>query len=95
MESQTVIKLAKKIAALLKNESYQDSVKALQMAKIMMPTTAERRKLQKAKEAEAEDSTEGSLVPADEEIMKFSKAMGRPNSETIQPSEVEMPEELE
>ena len=86
MESQTV-KLAKKIAVLLKNEDYREATKALQMAKILLPTAADRRKLQKAKEKQEEESMEGSLVPADEDIMKFSKAMSN-----VEPSEAVAPE---
>jgi hypothetical protein len=89
------IKLAKKIFTILKDEEYDDATSALKMAKIMLPTPAVRRKLKKAAEQEAEESTEGSLVPADEDIMKFSKAMGRAAQDVTQPEEVEMPTELE
>ena len=94
MESKA-IKLAKKIFTILKDEEYDDATSALKMAKIMLPTPAVRRKLKKAAEEEAEESTEGSLVPADVELMKFSKAMGRTMPAAREAEEIEQPSELE
>ena len=69
-------KLARKIVILLKGADYQESVKALQIAKILLPTPAQRRAQQKKREAAEEIvSNEGDLTPADEDLMKFSKAM--------------------
>jgi hypothetical protein len=76
MESKSV-KLAKKIVTLLHNEDYQEAMSALKIVKILLPTPADRRKEQKQKEDQEDQSTAGSLVPADEELMSFSKAMGR------------------
>ena len=94
MESKA-IKLAKKIFTILKDEEYDDATSALKMAKIMLPTPAVRRKLKKAAEQEAEESTEGSLVPADVELMQFSKAMGRATPVASEPAEAVSDEELE
>jgi hypothetical protein len=76
VESKAV-KLAKKIFTILKDEEYEDSVSALKITKIMLPTPAARRKIKKQEEIEQEEDTTGSLVPADEDLMRFSKAMGR------------------
>ena len=94
MESKA-IKLAKKIFTILKDEEYDDATSALKMAKIMLPTPAVRRKLQRAAEQEEEESTEGSLVPADVELMQFSKAMGRTMPAAREAEEIEQPSELE
>ena len=76
MESKEV-RLAKKIVTLLKDEEYSDAVKALKLAKILLPTPAERKRVEKKKEeAEEKEADKGSLVPADEELLKFSRAMG-------------------
>ena len=81
MESKA-IKLAKKIATILQNEEYDDAVSALKIAKIMLPSPSAQRKKQKKKEeadlkTELEEATAGSLEPADAQLMRFSKAMGR------------------
>ena len=81
MESKA-IKLAKKIATILNNEEYDDAVSALKIAKIMLPSPSAQRKSQKKKDnadakAEEQEANAGSLVPADEQLMRFSKAMGR------------------
>jgi hypothetical protein len=81
MESKA-IKLAKKIATILNNEEYDDAVSALKIAKIMLPSPSVERKKQKKKEAaelaaEMNAATAGDLVPADQELMRFSKAMGQ------------------
>lgn len=76
MESKEV-RLAKKIVTLLKDEEYSDAVKALKLAKILLPTPAERKRVEKKKEeADEKEADKGSLVPADEELMRFSKVMG-------------------
>lgn len=76
MESRAV-KLAKKIFLILKDEEYEDSVSALKIAKIMVPTPAARRKASKAQQQKQDEvATEGMLVPADEDLLRFSKAMG-------------------
>ena len=71
------IGLSKKIVALLANADYQEAKTALKMAAILLPTPAARRKVQKDQETAQENDTTGSLVPADEDLMRFSKAMGR------------------
>jgi predicted transcriptional regulator len=81
MESKA-IKLAKKIATILNDEEYDDAVSALKIAKIMLPSPSVERKKQKKKEAaelaaEMKAATAGELVPADEQLMRFSKAMGQ------------------
>ena len=65
-------RLGKKIAALLKNEGYDDSLSALKIAKILLPTPTQRKSQKKVEE----ESTTGDMVPADEQLMRFSKAMG-------------------
>ena len=81
MESKA-IKLAKKIATILNDEEYDDAVSALKIAKIMLPSPSAQRKSQKKKDnadakAEEQEANAGSLVPADEQLMRFSKAMER------------------
>lgn len=93
MESKP-LKLAKKIALILKDEDVSDAVNALKIAKLMLPPAAVQRSNQKKKREAAEEKAEsaGSLVPADEELMRFSKAMGQ--SAPV-PAEVEEPPELQ
>ena len=42
----------------------------------MLPTAASQKEIKQKKEIREE--TAGSLVPADEELMRFAKAMGQP-----------------
>lgn len=72
------IKLAQKIVGILRDEEPQDSVRALQIAKILLPSAADRRKIeQKREEEDDRELAEGDLEPADEMLMKYSKVMGR------------------
>ena len=88
MESKA-IKLAKKIATILNGEEYDDAVSALKIAKIMLPSPSAQRKSQKKKDnadatVEEQEANAGSLVPADEQLMRFSKAMGRIPSAAVE-----------
>lgn len=97
MESKA-IKLAKKIATILKNADYDDAQNALKIAKIMLPTPSAQRKKEQEKDKEQERSDQqeesaGSLEPADQYLMKVSKAMGR-SIPAVQP-ETEIDDESE
>ena len=71
------IRLSKRIVTLLKDEDYHEACDALKMAKILLPTPAARRRIEQKQEEAQEADTTGNLVPADEDLMRFSKAMGR------------------
>lgn len=61
--------------AILSGQDSRDSLKALQIAKILLPAASSKRKDEREQE-EFEREDAGALVPADEELLKFSKAMG-------------------
>ena len=70
MESKE-LRLAKRIVNILKKEDYRDAMRALKLVGLLLPQP------RKGKKEDAEvDPTKGDLIPADEELMKFSKVMG-------------------
>ena len=73
---------------IFRDEDFDDCVNALKIARIMLPTPSARKK-QKQEEAEAEEqeANEGDLVPADSELMKFSKVMGRASVPATEPNQ--------
>ena len=82
------IRLSKRIVTLLANEDYHEACDALKMAKILLPTPAAKRRVEQKKEDAQDADTTGSLVPADQDLMRFSKAMGRATPEASEPDEV-------
>lgn len=85
------IKLAKRIVSLLKNEELRDSLRALQIAKILLPPASAKRKNQHQQE-DADAESAGALEPADEFLMRASKAMSA--AVTVAPREIDEEETL-
>jgi len=100
MESKT-FKLAKKIFSLLQYQDYEDTRRALRMVELMLPSVGDLKKEKRLQEERQEakqerDDTSGDLVPADEHLNQFAKAMGRTVPTNAAPLEVEdLTEELE
>ena len=97
MKKSKVIALADQIVAILRGVECADAIKAMQIAKILIPSSAiEKKKLKQKKAAkqaaEQEKEEAGALEPADTALMEYAKAMNGPRPQAKKSEDDDVPE---